>query len=90
MLFTSLSDGSSRTLTGGAGVAYGDRYIIYIGGVNYDRFLSAIDRPRQIQKAKEEKDESLLTRLQSEALSYMLHPWNGIDLIRIYWFMIQN
>lgn len=65
---------SARTLTGGCCVAQGDRYLLLAGGVNYDRFLAAIDRPRQIRQAEEAGDKTRLDSLQTEAKAYMHHP----------------
>lgn len=70
----SFADGSLRTLTGAAGVAYGDSLILFAGGVNYDCFLSAVDRPRQIEIAKRKGDKETLELLQKEASEYLLHP----------------
>lgn len=67
-------DGTSRTLTGGGGVAYGDQALLFTGGVNYNRFLAAIDRPRQIEDAKKNNDTQRLNTLQAEAAEYMFHP----------------
>lgn len=65
---------SPRTLTGGCCVAQGDRYLLLAGGVNYTRFLDAIDRPRQIRQAEETGDRTRLDSLQAEAKAYMHHP----------------
>ncbi|GEM_PF-60977 len=68
-----LTDGSPRTLTGGCGVAYGDG-ILFFGGVNYNCFYQAIDRPRQIIQAKTEGNTLLVDSLEKEAREYMHHP----------------
>ncbi len=69
----SFQDGSLRTLTGGAGVAYCDSLILFAGGVNYDRFLAAIDRLRQIEMATEGGNHQKLDSLRKDAAEYMLH-----------------
>lgn len=65
---------SVRTLTGGCCVAQGDRYLLLLGGVNHDRFLAAVDRPRQITEAEASGDKTRLDSLQAEAKAYMHHP----------------
>ncbi len=70
----SFSDGTNRTLTGGGGVAYLDNSILFAGGVNYECFLAAIDRPRQIEQAQREGNNYLVDSLQMEAKEYMHHP----------------
>lgn len=66
-------DGANRTLTGGGGVAIADNGLLFAGGVNYDRFLAAIDRPRQIGEAKKSGNNTLIDSLQTEAQQYMHH-----------------
>lgn len=63
-----------HTFTGGCCVAEGGRYLLFLGGVNYDRFLAAIDRPRQIAQAEAAADKVALDSLQAEAKAYMHHP----------------
>lgn len=65
---------SPRTLTGGCLVAEADRYLLLAGGVNYDCFLAAVDRPRQIQEAEAAGNKARLDSLQAEAKAYMHHP----------------
>lgn len=65
---------SRHTFTGGCCVAEGKRYLLFLGGVNYDRFLAAIDRPRQIAEAEAAADKATLDSLQAEAKAYMHHP----------------
>lgn len=67
-------DGTYRTLTGGGGGAYKDSSILFVGGVNYDCFLAAIDRPRQMEEATASGNISLIDSLQTEAREYMYHP----------------
>lgn len=69
-----LSDGSSRTLTGGCGVACGDSAILLFGGVNYTRFFEAVDRPRQMALAQAANDTQRLEALQHDAATYLRHP----------------
>lgn len=68
------ADGSPRTLTGGCGVAFGDSSILLTGGVNYNRFLAALDRPRQIEQARSAGDTARLDSLLEEGKQYMHHP----------------
>lgn len=65
---------SPRTLTGGSLVAEAGRHLLLAGGVNYDCFLAAIDRPRQIQEAEAAGNKARLDSLQAEAKAYMHHP----------------
>lgn len=62
------------TLTGGFGVAWGDSTILVGGGVNYARFLAAVDRPRQLKIASEKNDIQVIDSLKQEATNYLLHP----------------
>lgn len=73
-LASALRSVSSRTLTGGSLVAEADRYLVLAGGVNYDCFLAAIDRPRQMEEAETAGNKDRLDSLQAEAKAYMYHP----------------
>lgn len=42
--------------------------------MNYDCFLAAVDRPRQIQEAEAAGNKARLDSLQAEAKAYMHHP----------------
>lgn len=67
-------DGTNRTLTGGCAVTYQTDKILFMGGVNYDRFLAAIARPLHLAEAEAAQDSSAIARLQAEAKAYMHHP----------------
>lgn len=67
-------NGTPRTLTGGGAVAYGDSCLLWVGGVNHDRFLAAIDRPRQLYQAQEAGDTVRVAELEQEAADYLSHP----------------
>lgn len=67
-------DGANRTLTGGCCVAWEGNRLLLMSGVNYDRFLAAIDRPRQTAQAHANGDTDLAERLEAERLAYMHHP----------------
>lgn len=69
-----LADGSPRTLTGGCAVALGDSSLLLAGGVNYNRFLAAIDRTRQMEIARQEGNKIRLDSLAEEGKNYMHHP----------------
>lgn len=67
-------NGSKRSLTGGCAVSFGKDKILFMGGVNYDRFLNALARPLQIAAAEAAQDMAALDSLRSEAKAYMHHP----------------
>lgn len=67
-------DGSNRTLTGGCCVAWEENKLLLMSGVNYDRFLTALDRPRRIAMARAGGDTALIERLETDAKAYMHHP----------------
>lgn len=69
-----LADGSNRSLTGGCAVAFDNDKILFIGGVNYNRFLSALARPLHIAAAEASQDTAALDSLRAEAKAYMRHP----------------
>lgn len=67
-------DNSPRTFTGGCAVPFGNDNLLFIGGVNYTRFLSALEREKET-KASVKKGQNLLTdSLKSESRNYLLHP----------------
>lgn len=70
----SFANGGTYTLTGGCAVAYGDSSILLMGGVNYDCFSNAINRPYRMAKAVDVGDEDGIKYLEEEAKSYMHHP----------------
>lgn len=67
-------NGAARTFTGGCCVARGDSSLLFMGGVNYDRFLAAIDRPRRLAAALAAGNRVAADSLQAEAKAYMHHP----------------
>lgn len=67
-------DQSHRTFTGGCAVAWGDSSILLLGGVNYNRFLAAVNRPKLIEAAEAKGDSALVESLQAEGKAYMHHP----------------
>ena len=67
-------DGKHRTFTGGCAVYYSDSSILLMGGVNYDRFLAAVNRPKLIEAAEAQGDTTLVNTLQEEGKVYMHHP----------------
>ena len=67
-------NGSNRSLTGGCAVSLGNDKILFMGGVNYDRFLNALARPLQIAVAEAAQDTTTLDFLRTEAKAYMHHP----------------
>lgn len=67
-------DGAHRSFTGGCALAHGDSTILLMGGVNYDRFLAAVNRPKLLEAAETKSDKALVDSLQAEAKAYMHHP----------------
>lgn len=67
-------DGTRRSLTGGCAVSYNDSSILLMSGVNYDRFLAALNRPKLIEAAEAKGDKALVENLQANGKAYMLHP----------------
>ena len=69
-----MKGGELRTFTGGCAVSNGDSLIYFTGGVNYDRFLSAISMNRNLKLAEKNGKTSLFSRLTREKDSYLKHP----------------
>lgn len=67
-------NGAFRTFTGGCAVAFKDSALLFMGGVNYDCFLAAIDRPRRLAEAEAAGDTARADALKAEAKAYMHHP----------------
>lgn len=63
-----------RTFTGGCAVAFGDSSVLFMGGVNYNRFDAALNRPIYIQAAKADNQNALANSLQEEGKQYLLQP----------------
>lgn len=68
-----LPDGSSRALTGGCAASMSDRLVLFFGGVNHDRFLAAVDRPRRIVEAAASGDSLTVGKLEAEGKDYLRH-----------------
>lgn len=86
-----LPDGLPRTLTGGCSIPYNDG-ILFFGGVNYDCFYQAIDRPRQMKEAKNSNNSQLLDSLNEEARQYMHHPveWYKFNTQLLYYNVLTS
>lgn len=67
-------DEADRTFTGGCAVTYSDSSILLMSGVNYNRFLAAVNRPKLIEAAEANDDTTLVNTLQADAKAYMHHP----------------
>lgn len=70
----SLEDGGPRTLTGGNALLWGDHQILYFGGVNYQKFADAVNRPLRLKAAETAADTATLDSLRAEAAQYLRHP----------------
>lgn len=69
-----LADGAPRTLTGGNALLCDAHRILYFGGVNYQKFADAVNRPLRLKAAEEAADTVTLDRLRAEAAQYLRHP----------------
>lgn len=68
-----LSDGTKRTLVGGSAIALGATgELLFMSGVNYDRFCPALIREQQQQLATNNTEQ--LDSLKAAAKAYMLQP----------------
>ena len=70
----SLPEGGPRTLTGGNALLWRDHQILYFGGVNYQRFTDAVNRPLRLKAAEAAADIATLDSLREEAAQYLRHP----------------
>ena len=60
-------------LVGAAGVASGSHHLVFVGGVNRERFQRALDRPLLIEQALQEAKDTLVSLLRQEQDEYMNH-----------------
>lgn len=63
-----------KTLVGAAGVSYSSDKILFIGGVNYERFSSALKRIQNTKKAIEDGNIALADSLKLVGKEYMNQP----------------
>ena len=75
-------DKESTTWIGAVGFAFGSTQLIAGGGVNAQRFESALNRPLQLQEAIEHGNAMRQKELETAATDYLLHP--------IEWYKFQN
>ena len=75
-----------RTFTGGCAVAYGDSSILLMGGVNYGRFLTALNRSIYMERAEERLEFEGLERLIKEGKEYMHYP---VEWYKFNTFLLQ-
>ena len=68
-----------RTFTGGCAIAYGDSSILLMGGVNYGRFLTALNRSIYMERAEERLEFEGLERLIKREKSTCIIRWNGTN-----------
>ena len=69
-----LADGAPRTLTGGNALLWNAHRILYFGGVNYQKFADAVNRPLRMKAAEAAADTVTLDSLRAEATQYLRHP----------------
>lgn len=67
-------DNSPRTFTGGCAVPFGNDSLLFIGGVNYTRFLSTLERDKEIKAAVRNGNNLAADSLKTESRNYLLHP----------------
>lgn len=67
-------NGARRTFTGGSAVAFGDSSILFMGGVNYECFLAAVNRSLYMERARTRLEFEGLEKLAKEGEEYMHHP----------------
>ena len=72
---------SPMALVGAQGIASGCAHIVFVGGVNLERFEEALNRPLYIQQTRSslartqsQALHSRLSQLQHEDATYLLHP----------------
>lgn len=68
-----LPDGSPRTLTGGCATSMCDRYALFFGGVNFECFRAAVDRPILMAEAEAAGDSLTIAKLRDEGKKYLRH-----------------
>lgn len=66
--------GEMRTLTGASAVAVGCAHILYFGGVNYNIFEDAINRPADRRRALIQGDTAKVAAIDRLSASYMEQP----------------
>ena len=69
-----LAEGGPRTLTGGNALLWDAHRILYFGGVNYQKFADAVNRPLRLKAAEAAADTATLDSLLAEAAQYLRHP----------------
>ena len=69
-----LAEGGPRTLTGGNALLWDAHRILYFGGVNYQKFADAVNRPLRLKAAEAAADTATLDSLRAEAAQYLRHP----------------
>lgn len=60
-------------LVGASGMPSGSHHLVFVGGVNRERFQQALDRPVLIEKALQDEKDSLVELLRGEQEEYMHH-----------------
>lgn len=61
-------------LVGASGVASGSHHLVFIGGVNGEKFETALNAPLRIQQALAAGDDSLAGQIRMESGRYMDYP----------------
>lgn len=69
----------ARALVGAGAVGSGSHHIVFIGGVNYDRFKRALDRSLYMEQALQAGNDTLFRQLQEEKDNYLRYPGEWYD-----------
>ncbi len=70
----SLNDGKSYSLHGASGIPIGTHHMLFVGGVNKEKFYNAWLRERQYANALKLGDSTMIKRLAKEKYEYFIHP----------------
>ncbi len=81
------SDENGASLSGGVGAQLDGRFAVLMGGVNKERFETALDRIDFLSKEKDEIQNPSILKLKKEQAEYLHHPiewYKFTDLLYLY------
>ncbi len=67
-------DGKKRALVGAGVISVSGDKVVIAGGVDYERFMSALNRLKRLREATASGDEALVAELKQAGLEYMTQP----------------